>query len=161
MSITGNTKKILLGVAGVCGAIAGIVALLTKVFGWDTDKTTAIVAIIVGIALLIGWGVDKAIRKVNKNLDERLDIIRSDIAKNEAAAKERSSRHDRALCRLELSDLLTNDPNNVIVIEKKAHHYFYDLNGNDGMGERYSIWAKEYNNGNIDVLNCNMGKAGE
>lgn len=156
--MSNNAKKFLLGLSGACGSVAGIVAILTKIFGWEANKTTAIVAIVVGIMFLVGWGVDKAICKVNKNLEERLSVIRSDMAKNETAAQERSRKHDRALCRLELSDLINNDPENIIAIEKKARYYFCELNGNDGMGERYSAWARDYNNGNIDVLNCEVDK---
>lgn len=149
-----NTKKIFAGLAGASASIAGIVALLTTIFSWSVGKVTAIVSIIVFLMFIVGWGIDKAIGKVNKNLDERLAGIREDIAKNEMAAQERSRIHDLALCRLELSDLMNNDPDNTVAINRKARHYFCDLNGNDSMSDRYSDWSRKYNNNDLSVMSC-------
>ena len=152
--MTETTKKFLLGLAGACGAIAGIVALITTIFEWPTGKVTAIVSIAVGLVFIVGWIIDKAIVKVNKNIDDSLSEIKEDIAKNELAAQERSRAHDRSLCRLELSDLMTNDPDNTVAIRKKARHYFCELKGNDWMGDRYSYWANKYDHGDLSILAC-------
>lgn len=158
MSITENAKKFLLGLAGACGSIAGIVALLTNVFEWDVSKVTAVVSIVVAVIFSVGYAVDKAINKVNRNLDKRLDCIKEEIARNEEAAKARSHAHDLSLSRLELSDLIKNDSKNTVAIRKKARHYFCELDGNDWMGERYAAWAKEYDNGDLSILSCENEK---
>lgn len=152
--LTDRANKFILGLAGTAGAIAGITALLVSIFDWEAKKVTAIVAIVAALMFIVGFIIDKAINKVNKNLDAKLIGIKEDIAKNEAAAKERSSAHDRALCRLELSDLMNNDPDNTVAIRKKARHYFCELKGNDWMGDRYSHWANEYDNGDLSILSC-------
>lgn len=152
--IAENMNKIVLGVAGIAGAIAAITAILTTAFEWDVAKVTAIVSIVVILAFAVGYAIDRAINRINQNLDKRLVGIKEDIAKNEAAAQERSRAHDLALCRLELSDLMNNDPDNTVAIRKKARHYFCELNGNDGMSDRYSTWSRKYDNGDLSLLNC-------
>lgn len=158
MKLTDRAKKTLLGLAGACGAIAGIVTLITTMFGWSVREVTTIVSIIVGAIFLMGCIIDKAIYRVNQNLDKRLDSIKEDIAKNEEAAQARSRAHDLSLCRLELSDLMNNDPDNAVAIRKKARHYFCDLQGNDWMGDRYSNWANKYDNGDLSILACSKDK---
>lgn len=154
MSTLSKAQKLLTALTGVAGSIAGITALLVTVFEWDVAKVTTIVSIVVVIVFSVGYAIDKALSRINKNLDDRLAVIKDKIDENEVAAQERSRIHDLSLCRLELSDLMNNDPDNTVAIRKKARHYFCDLKGNDWMGDRYSHWANEYDNGDLSILNC-------
>lgn len=156
IKLADGAKKLLLSLAGASGAIAGITALLTTIFNWPVDKVTAVVSTVVVIIFVVGWVADKAINRMSDNLDKKLVEIKDNIDKNEAAAQERSRAHDRSLCRLELSDLMNNDPDNTVAIRKKARHYFCDLQGNDWMGDRYSQWATKYDNGDLSILNCEL-----
>jgi len=151
-----STKRILHGLAGASASIAAIVALLTTIFGWPIDKVTAITTAVIGVVFVVCWVIDRAIYRVNSNLDEKLVEIKDTIAKNEVAAQERSRAHDRSLCRLELSDLMNNDPDNTVAIRKKARHYFCELKGNDWMGDRYSHWANKYDHGDLSILACEI-----
>lgn len=153
-SLSDKASKTVLALAGAAGSIAAITALLTTIFGWETSKVTAVVSTIVAVMFVSGHAIDKAANKMNENLDNKLAGIKEDIAKNEEAAQARSRIHDRSLCRLELSDLMINDPDNVTAIRKKARHYFCDLDGNDWMGDRYSGWATKYDKGDLSILNC-------
>lgn len=155
-SLSDKASKTVLALAGTAGSIAAITALLTTIFGWETSKVTAVVSIIVVAISVSGYVIDRAINKINENLDSKLAGIKEDIAKNEEAAQARSRTHDRSLCRLELSDLMNNDPDNTVAIRKKAHHYFCELQGNDWMGDRYSQWATQYDNGDLTILNCEL-----
>lgn len=60
-------------------------------------------------------------------------------------------KQDQAITRLELMNLIHNDPTNKAAIEKMARYYFITLNGDLYITERYSRWAEEYN-GDISII---------
>ena len=153
MAITSRTKRILTGVAGSIGSVAGIVAFMATVFDWPVRETTACVAAAVAGLFLVGYIIDRMIWKVNKSLDERLTDIKGLINENEKNAIERNRAQDLILCRLELIHLIRHQPENKVAIEKKAHQYFCELGGNDWMGSTYSEWAEKHG-GDVDIMFC-------
>lgn len=54
-------------------------------------------------------------------------------------------RTDQQITRLELANLIHNQPNNKAEIEKVAKYYFVKLDGDWYMTGLYSTWAKDYN----------------
>ena len=153
-----TAKNFVAGLTGAAGSIAAISAVLVTIFNWPADKVTAVVSIVIGLIFCVGYGFGRMVDRINRGLDERLENIKETIEENERAAQERAHARDLSLCRLELSDLMNNDPDNTVAIRKKAHHYFCDLNGNEYMSERYSHWANEYDNGNLSILSCDIEK---
>lgn len=53
-------------------------------------------------------------------------------------------RTDQQITRLELANLIHNQPNNKAEIEKVARYYFVKLDGDWYMTGLYSTWAKNY-----------------
>lgn len=53
-------------------------------------------------------------------------------------------RTDQQITRLELANLIHNQPNNKAEIEKVARYYFVELDGDWYMTGLYSTWAKNY-----------------
>lgn len=53
-------------------------------------------------------------------------------------------RTDQQITRLELANLIHNQPNNKAEIEKVARYYFVKLDGDWYMTGLYSTWAKDY-----------------
>lgn len=53
-------------------------------------------------------------------------------------------RTDQQITRLELANLIHNQPNNKAEIEKVAKYYFVKLDGDWYMTGLYSTWAKDY-----------------
>lgn len=153
-----NTKNFVAGLTGAAGSIAAISAVLITIFNWPADKVTAVVSIVIGLIFCVGYGLGRMVNRINRGLDERLENIKETIEENERAAQERAHARDLSLCRLELSDLMNNDPDNTVAIRKKARHYFCELNGNEYMSERYSHWANEYDNGDLSILSCDLEK---
>ena len=158
--LNNRLTRVLAGLTGTIASIVAIVGILTKVFNWEVGTTTSAVTTVLGSIFLIGYIVDRMTSKVNKDLDERLVDIKDSIAKIEARALKSDLEQEKAICRLELAFLMSRQTKNTLAIEKKARHYFYDLGGNDWMGEEYSKWANK-NGGDISVLMCdNFDKGG-
>lgn len=146
------------GLTGVIGSIGAIVGILTKVFGWDTNLTTEAVTLVFFAVFVAGYFIDKLVSKINDNINSRLDEIEQKLIVAEEEAKKRYLEQQKAICRLELSQMMSKQPKNKVAIEKKATHYFDELDGNDWMSYAYSKWANKYD-GDISILMCdNKGK---
>lgn len=60
-------------------------------------------------------------------------------------------KQNQAITRLELMNLIRNDPTNKAAIEKMARYYFITLDGDLYITERYSQWAEKYG-GDISII---------
>lgn len=93
----------------------------------------AIVAIIGAASGLFGWIQSQFAAAISSQIDDfRQEVKSSDAAQNQA------------ITRLELTNLIKNDPTNVVAIEKMGRYYFGELDGDQYMTAMFSNWAKEY-----------------
>lgn len=72
------------------------------------------------------------------------NAVASQISDFREEVKESNMRQDQAITRLELLNLMENDPTNIVGIEKLARYYFQELNGNQYMTGVFSRWCQEY-----------------
>jgi len=94
---------------------------------------SAIVAIVGVIAGAFGW--------VNSQLQ---GLISSQISDLKSTVQESDQRQNQQITRLELMELMNNQPTNTAEIEKVAKHYFQELNGDWYMTGLYSEWCSKY-----------------
>lgn len=93
----------------------------------------AIVAIIGAASGVFGWIQSQFTAAISSQINDfRQEVKTSDEAQNQA------------ITRLELTNLIKNDPTNVVAIEKMGRYYFGELNGDQYMTAMFSNWAKEY-----------------
>lgn len=93
----------------------------------------AIVAIIGAASGLFGWIQSQFTAAISSQINDfREEVKASDSAQNQA------------ITRLELTNLIKNDPTNVVAIEKMGRYYFGELDGDQYMTAMFSNWAKEY-----------------
>ena len=93
----------------------------------------AIVAIIGAASGMFGWIQSQFTAAISSQIDDfRQEVKASDAAQNQA------------ITRLELTNLIKNDPTNVVAIEKMGKYYFGELDGDQYMTAMFSNWAKEY-----------------
>ena len=93
----------------------------------------AIVAITGAISGLFGWIQSQFTAAISSQIDDfRQEVKSSDAAQNQA------------ITRLELTNLIKNDPTNIVAIEKMGRYYFKELDGDQYMTAMFSNWAKEY-----------------
>ena len=100
----------------------------------------AIVTIVSAILQHRSKRLTEAMKKNCDHMDERFDELRREM-------KNGQQKDEQAITRLELMMLMTQDPENVLEIEKLARKYFdpNGLNGDSYMSKIYSDYAKEYN----------------
>lgn len=72
------------------------------------------------------------------------DAVSEQISEFREEVKESNVKRDQAITRLELMNLMQNDPTNVAAIEKMARYYFHTLGGDLYATQKYSDWCKEY-----------------
>lgn len=120
---------------------------------WDSlDKnvqkwaaTLGAIATIVGVLVTGGsWIVSQLDNAVATHLENQTQSIQAEVQQlsDKVSTKDRES--ELQLNRLELMMLMDNDPNNIVEIEKVAHHYFKDLGGNSYMSSLYAKYCRQY-----------------
>lgn len=96
--------------------------------------TLSAIAAIIGIAMgACSWVSSQFQNVVSAQIsDFRKEVKTSDESQNQA------------ITRLELVNLINNDPTNVVAIEKMGRYYFNELDGDQYMTAMFSNWAKAY-----------------
>ena len=93
----------------------------------------AIIAITGALTGVATWISNHFTSAISAQIDDfRQEVKASDTTQNQA------------ITRLELMNLIQNDPTNIVGIEKLARHYFIDLQGNQYMTGVYSRWCQQY-----------------
>lgn len=72
------------------------------------------------------------------------NVIAAQIADLRSEVQTLDKRTEQQITRLELANLIHNQPNNKAEIEKVARYYFVKLDGDWYMTGLYSTWAKDY-----------------
>lgn len=105
------------------------------------DKKLQKVASTVGSILVLfgalsgmySWISSQFTNAISAQINEfRQEVKASDAAQN------------LAITRLELVNLIKDDPTNVVAIEKMGRYYFGELDGDQYMTAMFSKWAKQY-----------------
>ena len=105
------------------------------------DKKLQKAASIVGSILVLfgalsgmySWISSQFTNAISNQIDEfRQEVKASDATQN------------LAITRLELVNLIKDDPTNVVAIEKMGRYYFGELDGDQYMTAMFSKWAKQY-----------------
>lgn len=105
------------------------------------DKKAQRIAGTISAILVIGGALFGVGNWINNQVTS---AISSQIQDFRQEVKASDNRQDQAITRLELMNLIQNDPTNVAGIEKLARYYFGDLQGNQYMTGVYSNWCREY-----------------
>lgn len=106
-----------------------------------TDKKLQRIAGTIGALLVIGGAITGATGWITSQVTNAMS---SQIGDFRQEVKESDRRQDQAITRLELMNLIQNDPTNIAGVEKLAKYYFQELNGNQYMTGVYSRWCAQY-----------------
>lgn len=106
-----------------------------------TDKKLQRIASTVGAIVAIIGAVTGVCSWVSNQFTQAISAQISDFR---SEVKSSNEKQDQQITRLELMNLIQNDPTNITGIEKLAKYYFQDLNGNQYMTGVYSRWCQEY-----------------
>ena len=72
------------------------------------------------------------------------NVVAAQISDFREEVKESDASQNQAITRLELMNLIQNDPENIVAIEKMGRYYFGKLDGDQYMTAMFSKWAKTY-----------------
>lgn len=98
-----------------------------------SSTVSAALVIIGALSGIFGWISAQVTSAISSQINDfRQEVKASDQAQNQA------------ITRLELTNLIKDDPTNIVAIEKMAKYYFGELSGDQYMTKMYSDWAKEY-----------------
>ena len=111
-----------------------------KILDIFSDRTNKLASIISAMLVIIGV-LTGAISWISNHFTS---AISTQIEEFRQEVKASDQRQDQAITRLELINLIHNDPTNIAGIEKLARYYFSNLNGNQYMSGIYSRWCQEY-----------------
>lgn len=98
-----------------------------------SSTVSAAIVIIGALSGIFGWISTQITNAISSQINDfRQEVKASDQAQNQA------------ITRLELTNLIKDDPTNVVAIEKMARYYFQEIDGDQYMTKMYSDWAREY-----------------
>lgn len=124
-------------------------------FDANTKKWAArltAIATIIGVLTAGGsWIINQLDNAVATRIEAQTTALQEQV---QEIGKERyttAKQTELQLTRLELMMLMESDPENVVEIEKVAHHYFVDDKGNSYMSSLYNTWCHVYN-GDCEIM---------
>lgn len=105
---------------------------------WDSlnDGTQRLASIITAILVIGGaffGGVNYIVGKLDEHISDQTETIKEELS----SVKLSTTRNELML-------MMTNNPDNVIEIERLAKVYFVDMHGDFYMTGLYSDWAKQH-----------------
>lgn len=102
------------------------------------DKKAQRLAGTVSAILVIGGALFGVGAWINDQVTHAISVQISDLKTTMQAS---DKQQNQQITRLELMNLMQNDPSNKAAIEKMARYYFVDLDGDQYMTGKYSEWA--------------------
>lgn len=118
-----------------------------------SDKVIKVSQVITAFTVII-----TAITGIYIWLDNRfVDRVEEQIEEVKEEMHESDENTDRKLTRLELMNLIQNQPTNIAEVERVARHYFIDCNGDWYATKFYSEWATEYGGDLSFLVNTDSG----
>lgn len=131
-------------IAAVIAAVATITALICNIFPWEAGKVTATGIAIGGLVLFIGWAIDKQQEYTDSMLESHIKEYSCKMASLTDSISElkriaEDTRKDTL--RIQLSQYIQYQPDNVETILKVAETYFCGLKGDWVMTAEFMGWA--------------------
>lgn len=105
------------------------------------DKKAQRLAGTISAILVIGGALFGVGAWINDQVTHAISVQISDL---KTTMQESDKQQNQQITRLELMNLIQNDPSNKAAIEKMARYYFVDLDGDQYMTGKYSDWAAKY-----------------
>ena len=115
-------------------------------------KRLGAIATIIGVTTAAGaWLINQINDNLASHIEKQTASIQAEVQGLSNKVDSQNERTELQLTRLELMTLISDDPHNVVEIEKVAYHYFHDLKGNYYMDSEYSRWCQEYG-GDCEIM---------
>ncbi len=161
MSTLDDIKQMKAYILGVIGFATATTGILVGTFNVDPVKTTIATTATAIVALFLGWLVQKAEKRVHNELQVHIkesNELREELKECMVTNRERLDEIRKDTLRIQLSQYLTNQPDNVDAILLMAEEYFCKLGGNWYMTNEFINWAEAHKVKPEIVLSCKVNK---
>lgn len=144
MSVIDNVKGLKAWVMGAIAFDAAVTTLLINIFEVDAVKTTIATTATTIVALIIIWLIYKSEENAHKELQEHIEqsnILQEQLKECMVDNKQQLLDIRKDTLRIQLSQYMKDQPENIDTILKLAETYFVQLKGDWYMTSEFSKWA--------------------
>ena len=144
MSVLDNVKGIKAWVMGAIAFDAAVTTLLVNIFNVDAIKTTIATTATTIVALTLIYLIYKSEQSAHKELQEHIkesNILQEQLRECMVDNKQQLLDIRKDTLRIQLSQYMKDQPENVDTILKLAEMYFVQLKGDWYMTSEFSKWA--------------------
>ena len=146
-TVLDNVKEMRAWIAGAIGFDATVTGLLVAVFGVDPVKTTIATTATTIVALAIIWLIYRSERRTNLDLQKHIqesNELREELRECMVENKKALADIRRDTLRIQLSNYMKDQPENIDTILKIAEEYFVCLKGDWYATSEFRKWAKAH-----------------
>ena len=161
MSALDDVKQMKAYILGVIGFATATTGILVGTFNLDPVKTTIATTATAIVALFLGWLVQKAEKRVHNELQEHIkesNELREELKECMVTNRERLDDIRKDTLRIQLSQYLNGQPENVDAILLMAEEYFCKLGGDWYMTNEFINWAEAHHVKPEIVLSCKVNR---
>lgn len=148
MTVFDNVKELKGWIAGAIGFDAAVTGLLVAVFQVDAVKTTiattATTIVALAIIFLIYRSEARSRSELQSHIDEANGLVKN-LTNGIDELKEIVKDTAKSTLRLEINDEMAKNPHNHDTILKMGEKYFYEMDGDWYMTNRFLDWAEKEN----------------
>ncbi len=144
MSVLDNVKGIKAWVMGAIAFDAAVTTLLVNIFNVDAIKTTIATTATTIVALVLIYLIYKSEQSAHKELQKHIEesnILQEELRVCMVDNKQQLLDIRKDTLRIQLSQYMKDQPENVDTILKLAETYFVQLKGDWYMTSEFSKWA--------------------
>lgn len=147
MTVFDNVKEMKTWVIGAIGFDASVTGLLVSIFSVDPVKTTIATTATTLVALVIIWLIYRSENRTRNELQKHIkesNELREEL--KECMVDTKTSLIDirRDTLRIQLSQYMKDQPDNIDTILKIAEEYFVHLKGDWYATSEFRKWAKAH-----------------
>lgn len=147
MTVLDNVKEIRAWIAGAIGFDAAVTGLLIAVFNVDPVKTTIATTATTIVALAIIWLIYRSEKRTQIDLHRHIqdsNDLRAELRECMTDNRKMMQEIRKDTLRIQLSQYIKDQPDNIDTILKLAETYFVKLHGDWYMTSEFNKWAKSH-----------------
>ena len=148
MTVLDNVKEMKAWIAGTIGFDATVTGLLVAIFNVDPVKTTIATTATTIVALAIIWLIYRSEKRTRADLHQHIqdsNDLREELRNCMVTNREMMTDIRKDTLRIQLSQYMKDQPDNIDTILKLAEEYFVKMKGDWYMTSEFNKWARNHN----------------
>lgn len=148
MTVLDNVKEMRAWIVGAIGFDATVTGLLVTAFNVDPVKTTIATTATTVVALAIIWLIYRSEKRTQTDLQQHIqdsNELRAELRECMVTNRELMTDIRKDTLRIQLSQYMKDQPDNIDTILKIAEEYFVKMKGDWYMTSEFNKWARNHN----------------